>query len=133
MLLSNTTNNINKRQCCLFSLMLISLLVTSIALVLLIHVAPYTNLSEVQVWAQEDRWVGEQVRACQRAGGMWQADFSTAGCNVSYPSPDDSWDITPIENPWYAWCPLVQGCLVVFSCGLGIALPHCLFLRTERR
>lgn len=93
----------------LFLAILIFLLVT----LMRVQVDPYTNMSAAQAQAQEDQWIAEQVAACQQAGGTWQAGFTTAGCNVSYPSPDDDWYIAPIANPTYELWQVCQPLLVV--------------------
>src|SRR5258708_1754316 len=65
-----------------------------------VHISTYTNMSETKANAQVDRWLAEDVTACQNAGGDWVAGFSQAGCNVSYTEPDhSSWFVSPIENP----------------------------------
>jgi hypothetical protein len=88
----------------------------------------YTNMSTAQADAQEERWLDAQVVACQRAGGDWQAGFSSVYCNVSFSSPDTSWYVTPISNPTYETWQIVQPLLIILACALSIVVGRLLYV-----
>ena len=87
-----------------------------------VHVPQYTNMSDAQADDQLGRWIGEQATACQSAGGAWEAGFSSAGCNVQYRQPDDSWYVTPQSNPWYSLWEFVSPVLVIVALVLGMSI-----------
>lgn len=116
----------SKRCIVLVLLLYLGLLAIPVTLLTTLHIPHYTNLSETQVWAQEDRWISEQAHACQQAGGTWQAGFSTAGCTVSYEPPSDAWYINPQENPWYDWWQWGKVLMVVVGIALCAIILRCL-------
>lgn len=97
----------------LILLLFLATLVFMLVTLMRVQVDPYTNMSAARAQTQEDRWIAAQVAACRQAGGVWQAGFTTAGCNVPYISPDDNWYIAPIANPTYELWQVCQPLLVV--------------------